>query len=126
MSLAKKMFIPEGSTVPSISLPGDVNLDDITTHQADFAGARKAIEAGSTPLIFVFVKDAAELGERASDLKQFWDDKLTFWLFYPKKPHLNTDLGRDKTFEIMKKFGMSGTRQVGIDERWSCLYFKAK
>lgn len=55
-----------------------------------------------------------------------WEDRAVFWLFYPKKPHLGTDLGRDRVSAVMNANGMKGTRQVGIDDLWSCLYFKAK
>jgi hypothetical protein len=37
---------------------------------------------------------------------------------------LQTDLSRDNTWKLMKQRGMQGTRQVGIDARWSCMYFK--
>jgi hypothetical protein len=80
----------------------------------------------SAPSMFVFVENSTKLTKQLPKLKQLWDQRITFWLFYPKSPHLQTDLGRDKTWEIMKRQGMSGTRQVGIDQLWSCLYFKNK
>lgn len=126
MSLAKKMFIENSTLVPCVGLPTEVDLGDIHPWSASLAAARAMVSEGKSPSFFVFVENQAQLEDLTPDLFECWGAKQTFWLFYPKKPHLNTDLGRDKTFEIMKKAGMSGTRQVGVDSLWSCLYFKAK
>lgn len=126
VSLAKKMFIPEGVLVPCVALPVEVNLDDIHPWAASMDSARQMVLEGKSPALFVFVEDSHQLNKLVPELVTLWSEKLTFWLFYPKKPHLNTDLGRDSLFLQMKQAGMSGTRQVGIDDLWSCLYFKAK
>jgi hypothetical protein len=126
MSLAAKMFIKPGTQVPCVNLAPDVNLDDIKPWAANFDMARKMVLEGSAPSLFVFVENSSKLTKQLPKLKQLWDLQVSFWLFYPKAPHLQTDLGRDKTWELMKKQGMAGTRQVGIDELWSCLYYKNK
>jgi hypothetical protein len=97
MALAKKMYVPAGTQVPCVNLVADVELDDIHPWAASFDAAR---------------------------LSKLWNQKISFWVFYPKAPHLKTDLNRDKTWQLMLKAGMKGTRQVGIDELWSCMYFK--
>lgn len=124
--MAKKMFIEESTLVPCVGLPTEVDLGDVHPWSASLEAARAMVSEGKSPSMFVFVENQAQLEALTVDLLECWSSKQTFWLFYPKKPHLNTDLGRDKTFEIMKKSGMSGTRQVGVDSLWSCLYFKAK
>ena len=126
MALAAKMYIKPGTQIPCVNLAADVNLDDIKPWAANFETARKMVLEESAPSLFVFVENSAKLNKQLPKLKQLWEQKVTFWLFYPKAPHLQTDLGRDKTWEIMKKEGMGGTRQVGIDQLWSCLYFKNK
>lgn len=126
MSLASKMYIKSGTQIPCVNLAPDVELDDIKPWAANFDTARKMVLEESAPSLFVFVENSTKLTKQLPKLKQLWDQRITFWLFYPKAPHLQTDLGRDKTWEIMKKQGMSGTRQVGIDQLWSCLYFKNK
>lgn len=126
MSLAEKMFIPGGTLVPCVNLPADVDLGDINPWAVNFEGAAGLVAEGKSPSLFVFVETANELDALLPKLEELWSKKLTFWLFYPKKPHLNTDLGRDKTFEILKKVGLQGSRQVGVDQLWSCLYYKAK
>ena len=124
--MSKKMFIPLGTMVPCVGLPVEVDLGDIHPWSGSLKNAKQMVIEGKSPSLFVFVENSAELSRLASDLKQMWDEKVTFWLFYPKKPHLNTDLGRDSTDQQMKVLGMSGSRQVGVDGLWSCLYYKAK
>ena len=126
MALAAKMYIKPSTQIPCVNLAAYVNLDDIKPWAANFETARKMVLEESAPSLFVFVENSAKLNKQLPKLKQLWDQKVTFWLFYPKAPHLQTDLARDKTWEIMKKQGMSGSRQVGIDQLWSCLYFKNK
>lgn len=126
VSLAKKMFIPEDVMVPCVGLPLEVNLEDIHPWSVSFDSARQMVQEGKSPAMFVFVENSEQLSKIMPTLLELWSQKITFWLFYPKKPHLNTDLGRDSLYKQMKLAGMSGTRQVGIDQFWSCLYFKAK
>ena len=124
--MAEKMFIPKGVMVPCVGLPVDVNLDDVHPWSGSLRNARQMVQEGKSPSMFVFVENSKQLEKLTDDLYQLWEQKVTFWLFYPKKPHLNTDLGRDSLYKKMKLAGMSGTRQVGIDDKWSCLYYKAK
>jgi hypothetical protein len=124
MALAEKMFIKAGSQVPCVNLAADVELDDIHPWAANFDAASKMVLDGKSPSLFVFVERSQELTKLLPKLRKLWDKQINFWLFYPKAPHLATDLNRDKTWEIMLKQEMKGTRQVGIDKLWSCLYYK--
>lgn len=124
MSLSKKMFLAVGIQVPCVNLPADVNLDDIHPWAASLSSAAELVSEGKSAALLYFVENSAELEAATLDLAKLWESKVTFWVFYPKKPHLGTDLSRDVTWKIMKKAGMAGTRQVGIDDKWSCLYFK--
>jgi len=126
VSLAEKMFIPKSVMVPCVGLPVDVNLDDVHPWSGTLKHAKQMVLEGKSPSMFVFVENSKQLENLTDDLQELWEQKVTFWLFYPKKPHLNTDLGRDSLYKQMKLAGMSGTRQVGIDDKWSCLYYKAK
>jgi hypothetical protein len=126
MALAEKMYIKPGTQIPCVNLAADIDLGDLRPWAANFETAKKMVLDESAPSLFVFVETAASLEKQIPKLKKLWDQQVTFWLFYPKSPHLSTDLNRDKTWSIMKKQGMSGTRQVGIDKLWSCLYFKNK
>lgn len=118
------MFLAVGIQVPCVNLPADVNLDDIHPWAASLSSAAELVSEGKSAALLYFVENSAELEAATLDLAKLWESKVTFWVFYPKKPHLGTDLSRDVTWKIMKKAGMAGTRQVGIDDKWSCLYFK--
>lgn len=124
--MAKKMFIPQGVMVPCVGLPVEVDLDDIHPWSGTFRNAKQMVSEGKSPSMFVFVENSKSLEKQIENLQSLWAEKLTFWLFYPKKPHLGTDLGRDTLDAQMKLSGMKGTRQVGIDDNWSCLYYRAK
>ena len=124
MALAKKMYVPEGSQVPCVNLAADVELDDIRPWAANFDAASKMVLDGKAPAMFVFVESSAQLSKLLPKLSKLWSQKISFWVFYPKATHLHTDLNRDKTWQLMLKEGMKGTRQVGIDQLWSCMYFK--
>lgn len=124
MSLAKKMFVPAAVQIPCVNLPFDVALDDVVPWASDFKTASAMVKDGKVPALFVFVDDSKQLKNYLSDLTKLWEQKLNFWLFYPKRPHLGTDLSRDETWKIMKQHGINGTRQVAISEQWSCMYFK--
>lgn len=124
MSLAKKMFLPAGVQIPCVNLPFDVSLDDVMPWAADIKTASKMVNDQKVPAFLVFVENSKQLEGLLTELSACWEEKINFWVFYPKKPHLNTDLSRDVTWKVMKQRGMSGTRQVAISDHWSCMYFK--
>lgn len=124
MSLARKMFIPAGAVVPAIDLPDDVELGDVHVAAATLEEARAEVAAGRSPSLVWFVVSEAGLRARLDAFAALWADGITAWVFYPKRPHLGTDLSRDRTWAILAERGVRGTRQVGIDDRWSCLYLK--
>jgi hypothetical protein len=124
VSLAKKMFIPEGIQVPCVNLPTDVELQDIYPWAGGLDHAKSMVLDGKSPSLFVFVENSSQLYRLMPQLEDLWQAKVTFWLFYPKTPHYGTDLSRDETWKIMRQAGLHGTRQIAIDGIWSCLYFK--
>lgn len=107
-----------------MNLPADVDLGDIQPWATPLDIAVELVAEGRTSALLYFVENSIELQIASVKLKQLWDRQITFWLFYPKKKHLSTDLSRDLTWKIMRQSGAYGTRQVGIDENWSCMYFK--
>lgn len=84
MSLAAKMYIKPGTQIPCVNLAADVNLDDIKPWAANFDTAQKMVLDESSPSLFVFVENSTKLSKQIQKLKQLWDNKITFWLFYPK------------------------------------------
>lgn len=126
MSLAKKMYLPPGAVVPAVHLPADVDLGDVRAEAATPEAARAAVAAGRAPALFWFVTDEADLRRQLDGLAALWRDRVTVWVFYPKKPHLGTDLGRDRTWALLGERGIAASRQVGIDDRWSVLYCRPR
>ena len=124
MSLAKKMFLPAGVQIPCVNLPFDAELDDVMPWASDIGTASSMVKDGKIPAFLLFVENSKQLEGYAAELEGLWGHRINFWIFYPKKPHLSTDLSRDVTWKLMKKHGMSGTRQVAISDLWSCMYFK--
>ncbi|BDQ00587.1 hypothetical protein AKACHI_09230 [Aquiluna sp. KACHI24] len=118
------MFIPQDTMVPCVKLAVDADLDDVSPWAVDFDQATEVVEQGKSPAMFIFAENSEELESLAPKLKSAWDKKLTFWIFYPKKPHLGTDLGRDAVWKQLKRHGVQGTRQVAVGDKWSCMYFK--
>ena len=118
------MYFRTGIQIPCVNLPFDVELDDVMPWASDLETAKSMVKDGKVASFFVFVENSRQLKSSAVELIRAWEDKLNFWVFYPKKPHLSTDLSRDETWRIMKEKGMSGTRQVAIGDKWSCLYYK--
>jgi hypothetical protein len=124
VSLAKKMYLSAGIQVPCVNLPFDADLDDLHPWASDFATAEEMVRDGKVPSLFVFAETSKQLKSFVPKLIGLWERKVNFWVFYPKKPHLNTDLNRDVTWELLRKGGLSGTRQVAVGDNWSCLYYK--
>jgi hypothetical protein len=118
------MFLNQGTQVPCVNLPADVDLGDIQPWATPLDIAVELVAEGRTSALLYFVENSIELQLASVKLKQLWDRQITFWLFYPKNKHLSTDLTSDLTWKIMRQSGAYGTRQVGIDENWSCMYFK--
>ena len=118
------MYLQAGIQIPCVNLPFDVELDDLMPWGSDLETAKSMVRDGKVASFFVFAENSKQLKSQLSKLAKCWDEKLNFWVFYPKKPHLNTDLSRDETWNLMREKGMSGTRQVAIGDKWSCLYYK--
>lgn len=91
---------------------------------SDLQTAAQMVKDGKVPALLLFVENSAQLSTYVASLTELWSQKVNFWIFYPKKPHLGTDLSRDVTWKLLKQHGISGTRQVAISDQWSCMYFK--
>lgn len=124
MEIATKMFLKPGDVVPCVNFPIGIGSTDLDLQSSDFNEIKVAGHTGQLKAAFVFVENAGQLEAALPELTVLWDARITFWIFYPKKPHLNTDLSRDATWKIMRRAEMNGTRQVGISDEWSCMYFK--
>lgn len=124
MEIATKMFLKPGDVIPCVNLPAGFGSTDLDLMSNTWAEVKVGMWPAGLKAIFVFVENSEQLQAAINELTLLWDTRMNFWVFYPKKPHLNTDLSRDVTFKIMRQAHMNGTRQVGISDEWSCMYFK--
>ena len=92
-------------------LPDDVDLTDSAE--------------GILDLVHLFVNDVAELerfGPVAIESARY--DGL-LWLSYPKRSSkVETDLTRDKGWEVVSQAGLRPVTQVSVNETWSALRFR--
>jgi hypothetical protein len=79
---------------------------------------------GSDAGVLLFVRDRAELDDRAEPaLAAARADRLA-WIAYPKAGKLGTDLNRDTLWAALEGRGVRPVRQVAIDDTWSAMRFR--
>jgi len=102
---------PEGYMEELGPLPDDIELADVAEGVFDF--------------VHLFVKDSAEL-ERlgAVALEAVKHDGL-LWASYPKRSSkVQTDLTRDKGWDILTSAGLRPVTQISVNEIWSALRWR--
>lgn len=106
--LARKLQIKDqGITV--LHVPDDVGLD---------------LPPGTDAGVLLFVRDRAELDDRAEPaLEAARADRLA-WIAYPKAGKLGTDLNRDTLWAALEGRGVRPIRQVAIDDTWTAMRFR--
>ncbi len=123
MSLTKKLFLAEGTQVPCVNLPTDVDLGDVHPWAASLASAIELVADGKSPAFIYFAESASELKLLRDDLKLAYKNKIGFWIAYSTNPNLDPELSRKKVLKRMKKAGMKTRAEEVIDRNWSGLYF---
>ena len=76
--------------------------------------------------MIVFVRTLADVEKTAGPAIAAAKEDRIAWLAYPKAGQLDTDLNRDILWRHTLKKGVSGVRQVAIDEVWSAMRFRPK
>ena len=97
--------------------PNDVDLE-----LAEDTSAVDDPDAADT--VIVFVKNRAQLDERAKPLLNAATRDALSWLAYPKAGQLDTDLDRDSLWELLGARGIRPVRQIAIDDTWTALRFR--
>ena len=117
MSLAAKLQIKPGASVAVLHQPDDVDLE--------FAEDTSAVnDPDAADTVIVFVKNRAQLDERAKPLLNAATRDALSWLAYPKAGQLDTDLDRDSLWELFGARGIRPVRQIAIDDTWTALRFR--
>ena len=108
---------PPGYTEALGTLPEGVEMADVPN------GA--CVPEGSFDFVHLFVKNLAEL-ERLGPvaIEAVTYDGL-LWMSYPKQSsRVETDLTRDKGWDVMAHAGLRPVTQVAVDDTWSALRFR--
>ncbi|MEY4409819.1 MAG: hypothetical protein RLZ99_292 [Actinomycetota bacterium] len=123
MSLTKKLFLAEGTQVPCVNLPMDVDLGDVHPWAASLAAAIELVADGKSPAFIYFAESASELKLFKDELKLAYKNKIGFWVAYVNNPAPEPELSRKKLLKRMKKAGLKARAEEVIDRNWSGLYF---
>jgi len=87
---------------------------------------RQLDEVDSVEFALVFVQDQDSITQFANDIAPIAKGDAILWFAYPKmsSKRYNTDINRDRGWEVFKELGFKPVRQVAIDEDWSALRFR--
>ena len=74
----------------------------------------------------IFVKDESDLKDTVPQSIHNLTEDGVLWFAYPKKSSkkYNSDISRDKGWDLVNSHGFQPVRQVSIDEDWSALRFR--
>ena len=76
----------------------------------------------------IFIKHESDLKETAPQTIHNLADDGVLWFAYPKKSSkkYESDISRDKGWDIVNSYGFKPVRQVSINDDWSALRFRNK
>src|SRR5262245_20812104 len=113
--LEKKLNLKKGMKTRVVGKPAGVSLSGVETTPSSNAQA-----------VIAFVRTLADVEKSGAPVVAAAKEDRIAWLAYPKAGQLDTDLNRDILWRHMLKKGVSGVRQVAIDEVWSAMRFRPK
>lgn len=80
---------------------------------------------GAFDFVQLFVKNLAELNRFAPGAIRAVKSEGLLWISYPKRSSkFETDLSRDRVWEVMAKSDLKGVALVSIDPVWSAMRFR--
>jgi hypothetical protein len=115
MTIAQKLQLKPGQVVVVLGAPPGADLDL----------PQGASDPGEPDAVLLFVRNRAELDERAAPVVEAAGRDALAWVAYPKAGQLDTDLNRDTLAALLTERGVRPVRQVAIDDVWSALRFRA-
>ena len=113
-SLATKMKRKPGDRAPIIHAPSG--------YEAAFKGMPRAANSltGRFDWIQVFVRDQAELNQLAPKAAWALGADGLLWLSFPKgSSKIQTDLTRDKGWDILRTIDLKWVTLISVNETWS-------
>lgn len=82
-------------------------------------------EAGEqADVVLVFVRDSSEVEPNSAPFVEAARRDAIAYIAYPKAGKLGTDLNRDILWDMLRREGLRGVRQVSLDDVWSAMRFR--
>jgi hypothetical protein len=104
---------PPGYVASLGALPEDTRLSEQPDQGAEY------------DFCHLFAKNSSELAELVPIAVQAVQYDGLLWISYPKKSSkVETDLSRDKLWELPGETGLRPVTQVSIDKTWSAIRFR--
>ncbi len=104
---------PKGYRTLLGPLPPDITVNTKPSGQYDF--------------VHLFVNNQAELGQLGPSTLKAVKPTGILWISYPRQGGgLETDINRDKGWDLVTKSGFEAASQVAVNDAWSALRFRPR
>ena len=122
-SLTSKLKIKEGTRILPIHPP-----DDYAKNLGELPGGARIIRSGqSADQIHWFVKNRKQMEDELSKVLDLLKNEVVCWIFYPKgSSGIQTDLTRDKGWELLLKQDLQWINLISFDDTWSAFGMRHK
>ena len=117
MDVAAKLQIKPGASVLVGNAPEGFALELPESNRT--AGTGEQADA-----VLVFVRDTSEVGVHSAPFVEAARRDAIAYIAYPKAGQLGTDLNRDILWDMLRREGLRGVRQVSLDDVWSAMRFR--
>lgn len=117
MDIAAKLQIKPGASVLVSNAPEGFALDLPES-------ARRDDDCEEPDVALVFVRDSSEVAPHSAPFVEAARRDAIAYIAYPKAGQLGTDLNRDVLWDMLRREGLRGVRQVSLDDVWSAMRFR--
>ena len=117
MDVAAKLQIKPGAAV----LVGNAPEGFVLEFPESVRCAGPGEQAG---VVLVFVRDSSEVAAHSAPFVEAARRDAVAYIAYPKAGQLGTDLNRDVLWDMLRRKGLRGVRQVSLDDVWSAMRFR--
>ncbi len=121
-ALAKRLQIKPGSRARVYNAP-----ENYLALLGDLPEGAQVTDSGDGPfdVVHLFVQNSESLNRDALTAIGALKPGGVLWMSYPKRTSkVETDLTRDRGWEIVEEAGWVGVAQVSVDEVWSATRFR--
>ncbi len=119
--LVRKLRIAVGQQVAIINSP--VGFEEELGELPDGVVLSHDV-TGTTQMALLFANNSSDLTGSARELAQIPGKNGLLWIAFPKRSSgIESDLGRDKGWELLWEAGLRGIALISIDKTWSAMRF---